>query len=129
MHLLHLFMYLLLLASSSVASTARSSGYTETRAKGTQSFGEPGLNATFDYVIVGGGTAGLTIASRLAANPSISVAVIEAGGFYEADAGNTSVVPGYCTLYAGTDPADTNPLIDWGFVTTPQAVSHPRARD
>lgn len=88
----------------------------------TQSFGVPGVNATFDYIIVGGGTAGLTIASRLAADSSISVAVIEAGGFYEA-VGNTSIVPGYCTLYAGTDPADTNPSIDWNFVTVPQAVS------
>lgn len=88
----------------------------------TQSFGVPGVNATFDYIVVGGGTGGLTIASRLAADPSITVAVIEAGGFYEAE-GNTSVVPGYCTLYAGTDPADTNPSFDWNFVTVPQAVS------
>ena len=86
-------------------------------------FGNPGVNATYDYVIVGGGTAGLTIASRLAAEPSISVAVIEAGGFYEADVGNVSIVPGYCTLYAGTDPTNTNQLVDWGFVTTPQAES------
>ena len=86
------------------------------------SFGVPDVNATFDYVIVGGGTAGLTIAARLAADDSISVAVVEAGGFYE-DAGNTSVVPGYWPVFAGTDPADTNPLVDWGFVTTPQAVS------
>lgn len=87
----------------------------------TQSFGVPGINATFDYVVVGGGTAGLTIASRLAADPSITVAVIEAGGFYEA-AGNTSVIPAYTTLYSGTDPADTNPALDWDDVTVPQAV-------
>ena len=87
----------------------------------TRSFGTPGVNATFDYVIVGGGTAGLTIATRLVADPAISVAVIEAGGFY-VDAGNTSVVPAYCPFFAGTDQADTNPLVDWGFVTTPQQV-------
>lgn len=91
----------------------------------TQSFGVPGVNATFDYIVVGGGTGGLTIASRLAADPSITVAVIEAGGFYEAE-GNTSVVPGYCTLYAGTDPADTNPSFDWNFVTVPQAGANNR---
>ncbi|KAL8717119.1 MAG: hypothetical protein Q9225_005617, partial [Loekoesia sp. 1 TL-2023] len=74
----------------------------------------------FDYVVVGGGTAGLTLASRLAEGSSLNVAVIEAGGFYEQDVGNLSVVPGYCTFYSGTDPADVNPLIDWGFVTEPQ---------
>ena len=42
-------------------------------------FGAPGSNASFDYVIVGGGTAGLTMATRLASAPGISVAVIEAG--------------------------------------------------
>ncbi|KAI0085565.1 alcohol oxidase [Irpex rosettiformis] len=34
---------------------------------------------TFDYVIVGGGTAGLTLAARLSADPSKSVLVLEAG--------------------------------------------------
>lgn len=83
----------------------------------------PRVAPTYDYIIVGGGTAGLTIASRLAENPGLSIAVIEAGGFYEADNGNLSVVPGYCTTFSGTDPKLTNPKVDWGFVTTPQAVS------
>jgi heterodisulfide reductase subunit A-like polyferredoxin len=38
-------------------------------------------DATFDYVIVGGGTAGLTIANRLSEDPDVQVAVIEAGTF------------------------------------------------
>ncbi|RHZ65327.1 GMC family oxidoreductase [Aspergillus thermomutatus] len=83
-------------------------------------FGTPGANATFDYVIVGGGNAGLTVASRLAQNRSVSVAVVEAGSFYEIDNGNKSVVPGYGPYYAGLDPEDYQPLIDWGFVTSPQ---------
>jgi 2-polyprenyl-6-methoxyphenol hydroxylase-like FAD-dependent oxidoreductase len=35
--------------------------------------------ATHDVLIVGGGTAGLTLAGRLSEDPSINVGVIEAG--------------------------------------------------
>lgn len=86
------------------------------------SFGIPGTIATFDYVVVGGGTAGLTIATRLAADPSLKVAVIDAGGFYEIDNGNLSVVPGAATFFTGSDPRNFQPLIDWGFDTVPQPV-------
>lgn len=51
------------------------------------SFGTPGTNASYDYVIVGGGTGGLAIAARLAESKNTSVAVIEAGGFYQIDNG------------------------------------------
>lgn len=51
------------------------------------SFGTPGKNASYDYVIVGGGTGGLAIAARLAENRNTSMAVIEAGGFYQVDNG------------------------------------------
>ena len=54
----------------------------------SNSFGVPGIHATYDYVVVGGGTAGLTIAARLAEDSDVSVAVIEAGGFYQQDNGN-----------------------------------------
>ena len=80
-----------------------------------------GVNATFDYIVVGGGTAGLTIASRLTESPPITVAIIKAGGFYKA-VGNTSIVPAYTFLYSGTDSSDTSSLVDWGDVTVPQAV-------
>lgn len=36
--------------------------------------------ASFDFVIIGGGTSGLVLANRLTEIPSITVAVIEAGG-------------------------------------------------
>ncbi|KAL8652680.1 MAG: hypothetical protein Q9226_004164 [Calogaya cf. arnoldii] len=68
------------------------------------SFGVPGQDAIFDYVVVGG------------------VAVVEAGGFYEIDNGNGSVIPALAPLqHVGSLPNDTQPLIDWGFVTVPQA--------
>ncbi|KAF7594507.1 hypothetical protein BBP40_009140 [Aspergillus hancockii] len=85
------------------------------------SMGVPGANATFDYVVVGGGTAGLTIASRLAQRGSnLSIAVVEAGGFYEIDNGNLSIVPGYSTFFTGWSPSDYQPLVDWGITTEPQ---------
>jgi choline dehydrogenase-like flavoprotein len=37
------------------------------------------VNKTFDYVVVGGGTAGLCVAARLTENADVKVAVLEAG--------------------------------------------------
>ncbi|XPS76669.1 Choline dehydrogenase [Ascochyta lentis] len=84
-------------------------------------FGIP-QNASYDYVIVGGGTAGLTLAYRLAEDGTNSVAVVEAGGFYEQDNGNTSVVPAYCPRYGAVteESASQYPLVDWGFITAAQ---------
>jgi choline dehydrogenase-like flavoprotein len=36
-------------------------------------------SATLDYLVVGGGTAGLALAARLSENPNVRVGVIEAG--------------------------------------------------
>jgi choline dehydrogenase len=36
----------------------------------------------FDFIVVGGGTAGCVVASRLAENPKVSILVIEAGTKY-----------------------------------------------
>ncbi|MCJ1412456.1 hypothetical protein MMC19_006550 [Ptychographa xylographoides] len=75
----------------------------------------------YDYVIIGGGTAGLTLASRLSERSGLQIAIVEAGGHYETDSGNNSVVPGYAGYGASTDASTANdtPLIDWGFVTAP----------
>ncbi|KAH9875830.1 hypothetical protein IAQ61_003295 [Plenodomus lingam] len=82
------------------------------------SFGVP-RNATYDYVVIGGGNSGLTVAARLAEDPAVSVAVVEAGSFYEIENGNLSQIPAYDTSWSGKDPNDVN-RVDWGFVTEPQ---------
>lgn len=85
-------------------------------------FGVPSFNGSFDYVVIGGGTAGLAIASRLAGNGSHSVAVIEKGSFYELDNGNFSTVPGTAGYFVGTAPFTFNSLIDWEYQTQPIQV-------
>ncbi|KAK6598714.1 choline dehydrogenase [Botrytis cinerea] len=84
------------------------------------------LTSTIAYVeaVIGGGTAGITLASRLAENSNASVAIVEAGGFYEVDNGNFSVVPGLALSapFLGTAvPFQQQPLVDWGLVSTAQA--------
>ncbi|KAF5353144.1 hypothetical protein D9758_008758 [Tetrapyrgos nigripes] len=60
----------------------------------------------FDFVVIGGGTAGNVIANRLTENPAVNVLVLEAGGFDENDL-NTKV-PGYYLRTAGS-------RLDWNF--------------
>ena len=76
--------------------------------------------------IIGGGTAGLTVAERLSEDPTISVAVIEAGGFYELDNGNVSQIPAfYAKNFNQTAAPETiQPLIDWEYIIEPQVVSN-----
>lgn len=122
-HLLSLSLSTLLLTATATASPNLLDHATDSIGNilGTY-FGAPGTNATYDYVVVGGGNAGLAIATRLAEDAGVSVAVIEAGGFYETDNGNRSVVPGYANFYTGSDPLNYQPLIDWGFSTVAQPV-------
>lgn len=67
---------------------------------------------SFDYVIIGGGTAGLVLASRLSEDPSVQVLVLEAGEDLGADPRVN--IPAMWVQLAGTQA-------DWSFKTTPQA--------
>ena len=100
---------------------------TRTHSRGRSLAGSQGPNtnnSTFDYIIVGGGNAGLTLAARLSENSATRVAVIEAGGFYENSIGNGSQlsIPAEDILWAGKNVTDTNPNVDWGFTTVQQLV-------
>jgi choline dehydrogenase-like flavoprotein len=66
-----------------------------------------------DIIIVGGGTAGLVLASRLSANPSLEILVIEAGNDTTSDP--RTQIP---ALWYGL----LNSENEWGFNITPQAA-------
>ncbi|KAL4911543.1 hypothetical protein BDW74DRAFT_9606 [Aspergillus multicolor] len=89
--------------------------------------GVPGINWSYDYVVVGGGTSGLAIAARLAEDPGVTVAVVEAGGHYEIEGGIESIIPGFAAAAnTGTDPSDDSLLIDWNFDTLPLTAANDR---
>ncbi|PBK86387.1 alcohol oxidase [Armillaria gallica] len=73
---------------------------------------------TFDYLIIGGGTAGLTVASRLAEDETIQVGVIEAGDARFDDP--------LINVPANTGRTMGNPAYDWGFMTAPQEGANGR---
>ncbi|KAK7747585.1 hypothetical protein SLS62_009084 [Diatrype stigma] len=78
------------------------------------------MEASYDYVIVGGGTAGLTLAARLSEDPTMSVAVVEAGTYYQIGNPVLSSTPLGACAWNGTSPTFTNTAVDWGIKTTPQ---------
>jgi choline dehydrogenase len=88
--------------------------------------GLPGLPLSYDYVVVGGGTAGLTIAARLI-QAGNTVAIVEAGGSYQVEGGITAIIPGFAAAaQVGTDASDDATLIDWNLVSTPQSGANNR---
>jgi choline dehydrogenase-like flavoprotein len=67
----------------------------------------------FDYVIVGGGSGGATLAARLSEKPDVSVCLLEAGGRGDSlavrmPAGTVALVPGWLKIN------------NWALWTTPQ---------
>ncbi|KDE03474.1 hypothetical protein MVLG_06036 [Microbotryum lychnidis-dioicae p1A1 Lamole] len=75
--------------------------------------------ATYDYVVIGAGTAGATIAARLAEDPSVTVAVIEAGDGLQ-NINPLAFIPGADVLGVGADSSDKQILNDWAPITQPQ---------
>ncbi|KAJ5118428.1 uncharacterized protein N7443_007357 [Penicillium atrosanguineum] len=67
----------------------------------------------FDYIVVGGGTAGLAVAARLSEDPQIKVGVIEAGPSALNSDDGAITVPGRYGETIGSD-------YDWKFTTSPQ---------
>ena len=76
--------------------------------------GPPQDGSSFDYVIVGGGTAGVVLANRLSANPKTSVALVEAGSS-QVDNPNVTLV-GRFSPGLHTD-------IDWQYPSAPQTFA------
>ncbi|PVH96735.1 GMC oxidoreductase [Periconia macrospinosa] len=79
----------------------------------------------YDYIIVGGGTAGLVVANRLSADPDTQVLVLEAGEDRLTDP--QGLTPALWQSQLGT-------TVDWNFATTSQAglnnrsISQPQGR-
>lgn len=83
-----------------------------------------GINTTYDYVVVGGGNAGSVVGTRLA-EAGFSVAILEAGGNYQADLPDLQV-PINQGLTGGTGSDGINQDVDWNFKTQPQPGANGR---
>lgn len=70
------------------------------------------LGEVFDYVVIGGGTAGLVLANRLSENPEATVAVIEAGTDVRDYPNVTQIDPRTLDFINGS--------IDWQYTSVPQ---------
>ena len=66
---------------------------------------------TFDYIVVGGGSAGCVVASRLSEDPSVSVCLLEAGG------PDTSAFIHAPLGFAATAPLG---IFNWNYESVPQ---------
>lgn len=72
------------------------------------------MGSSYDYVVIGGGTAGLVVAARLTEDPNIHVAVLEAGANRLEDPRVN--IPAMAMPSLGSD-------LDWKFKSVPQVCS------
>src|SRR5690349_4248546 len=79
---------------------------------------------TYDFIVVGAGSAGCAVAGRLASESSASVLLVEAGG---SDRRLTIQVPLFAPMQLGTS-------LDWAYETDPESgcadrrIAQPRGR-
>jgi choline dehydrogenase-like flavoprotein len=71
----------------------------------------------YDFVVVGGGTAGLVVSCRLSENPDINVLVLEAGSDHINDP-RINIPALWRGLLGDAE-------FDWGFLSTPQVFILP----
>ncbi|KAH9987924.1 GMC oxidoreductase [Russula compacta] len=73
------------------------------------------VNRQYDYIVAGGGTAGLVVSTRLSEDPAVSVLVLEAG---PANLNDDSI-----TMSGTFGKNFFKPDYEWGFMTVPQKHS------
>lgn len=69
------------------------------------------MTSSYDFVVVGGGTAGLVVATRLSESPENRVLVLEAGSDHSED--SRVKIPIFYSALLGSQA-------DWGFRSEPQ---------
>lgn len=78
----------------------------------------------YDYIVVGGGTAGSVIASRLSENPDMRVLLLEAGS---ATALPEMEIPGYWPVLLGTSASWGESTVEQGFLGASLAAPRGKA--
>ncbi|PHH64163.1 hypothetical protein CDD81_4910 [Ophiocordyceps australis] len=78
-----------------------------------------GVDNDFDYIVVGGGTAGNPVGTRLA-EAGFRVAIVEAGPYYDVTKDGVHNIPAADVLNLAAHEKAKIPQMDWSFMTEPQ---------